>query len=732
MSRLFESFLNRYMMVFLAVFVFAGLLWLSQTNYLMFHSLAELFSVLIAFTIFVLTWNARQFIDNGYLSFIGVAFLFIGGMDLMHTLSYRGMGVIPEDSSNIATQLWLAARFLQAGSMVAAPFFLRRKFSIGAVIVAYAALSVFFLLSIFTWKIFPVSYAVNAGLTSFKVVSEYTIMVLFIVSMVLLVRVRSAFEAGVLNLLLLSLGVNVLSEFFFSTYANVYDVLNLSGHFLKIVSFYLFYKAIVETGFRRPYDLLFRDLKQSEEALRESTTREKARLAQLEAIMDAVPAVVWISHDTQGHLITGNRASYEFMRLPINANQSNLAPGGKFNDHFRIYKDGHELAPHEQPMVMAATSGKPVRDFEETVLFNDGSRRQLYGNVTPLFDDLNRPSGAVAAFIDITERVNAEQALNESEQRYHNLFTTMEEGWGLLEILCDETGRAVDFQILDINPAFERITGLPRAQWVSKRIRQISPDIASSWIERFAHVAYTGEPVRFEDYSPFLGKYIEVMAYRPKEQQCAILLTDATQRRSDQMALRQSEARLRRLVDSNIIGIIQADADGNLQLANDAFLQLVGYTREEYEAGLLNWVNLTPPEYLPLDMKGIAEANQRGACTPYEKEYIHKDGHCIPVLIGYGYFKDATTPYYICFILDLTDRKQAEERLEAYALQLERSNRELQDFAFVASHDLQEPLRKISGFWRALEDAVGGAAARGGQRLSGTDAERLWPDAYHD
>jgi signal transduction histidine kinase len=112
---------------------------------------------------------------------------------------------------------------------------------------------------------------------------------------------------------------------------------------------------------------------------------------------------------------------------------------------------------------------------------------------------------------------------------------------------------------------------------------------------------------------------------------------------------------------------------------------------------MVNWVALTPPEYAPQDATGMAEANQRGACTPYEKEYLRKDGSRVPVLIGYAFFTGSSMPY-ICFVLDLTARKQAEARLESYALQLERSNHELEDFAFTASHDLQEPLRKIQAF----------------------------------
>jgi two-component system, LuxR family, sensor kinase FixL len=249
------------------------------------------------------------------------------------------------------------------------------------------------------------------------------------------------------------------------------------------------------------------------------------------------------------------------------------------------------------------------------------------------------------------------------------------------------------------------MTGLQRIDLIGKRVLELQPQMNMGFVRRYAQVAETGESIRFEDYSVLLEKYVEVLVYRLGENRVAALMTDITQRRHIQKALENSEARLRRLVDSNIIGITYSDASGRVALANDAFLDLIGFSREDMEAGLVNWVSMTPPEFLSLDVKGIAEANQRGACTPYEKEYIRKDGSRVPVLIGYAHFKDADPPF-ICFVFDLTARKQAEARLESYALQLERSNRELQEFAFVASHDLQEPLRKIQAFGERLKTGL--------------------------
>ena len=125
-------------------------------------------------------------------------------------------------------------------------------------------------------------------------------------------------------------------------------------------------------------------------------------------------------------------------------------------------------------------------------------------------------------------------------------------------------------------------------------------------------------------------------------------------------ALRQSEARFGRLVESTIIGIIVADLNGSILEANDIFLETVGYTKEELRAGRLNWRTLTPPEFFEVSEQAVQQLNTTGACTPFEKEYIRKDGSRVSVLHGAVMTGEATV---LGFVLDITNRKQAEAAL---------------------------------------------------------------------
>jgi PAS domain S-box-containing protein len=726
-----------YLLLLVGTALMVGLYFISRENYLLFHTLVEMFSVVISITIFALIWNSRSLVDNGYLTLLGAAFLFIGALDLVHALAYKGMAVFPStaqgqpNAANLATQLWLAGRYLQSLTLAIAPLFLRPRFKkirAEVLVAGYAVVTALLFLSI-AWKIFPASNLDSVGLTPFKIASEYVIMLVFAIGLAQLIlsnRVRKSLDPDVLRLLAFSIAFNIAAEIAFTEYMAVNDLINLAGHLIKIIAVYLTYKAIIETGLLRPYTLLFRELTQREsalrasehalqnstEALQESLMRERARAVQMEAIMDVVPAIVWIAHDPGSRNVTGNRASSELLNLPPNANHSRYLPD--VAERFKFYdQNGNLLTQETLPMHVAASTGQAISDYQETVVSRDGTEHHLYGNITPQIDENGAPAGAVGAFIDITERVHAEQALHESERRYRILFETMAEGFSLHELIYDENGQAVDSRIHETNPAYERMMGLPRTQLIGYLVSELMGGQRSPWMDDFARVVESGKPERVERYSQLAGKYLEAMINPVQDHFFTVLAVDVTERRNNQEALRQSEARLRRLVDSNIIGIIYSDPQGKITQANDAFLEIIGYSRAEFDTGLINWLDLTPPEYHPVEEQAMAEASERGACAPYEKEYIRKDGVRVPVLIGYAYFADSESPF-ICFILDLTEQKQAEAAVREYAARLEQSNRELQDFAFVASHDLQEPLRKIQAF---------------GERLNGRSAGNLDNDA---
>ena len=126
--------------------------------------------------------------------------------------------------------------------------------------------------------------------------------------------------------------------------------------------------------------------------------------------------------------------------------------------------------------------------------------------------------------------------------------------------------------------------------------------------------------------------------------------------------LQEREAKIRRLVDANIIGIFIRDIEGRILEANDAFLRIVGYDREDLVSGRIRWTDLTPPEWRDRDARVVQELKTTGTAQPFEKEYFRKDGSRVPVLIGAATFEESGNQG-VAFVLDLTERKQAEENL---------------------------------------------------------------------
>ena len=185
----------------------------------------------------------------------------------------------------------------------------------------------------------------------------------------------------------------------------------------------------------------------------------------------------------------------------------------------------------------------------------------------------------------------------------------------------------------------------------------------------------------------------------------ALLYTDLQQENSERKraeeALREREARIRRLVESNIIGIFFWDTGGGISEANDALLQMVGYSRQDLLSGNVQWASMTPPECRAADARAIETLRQVGTCASYEKEFIRKDGRRIPVLIGAALLEDSQENG-IAFVLDLTERKQAEAEREARQA-ADAANRAKSTFLANMSHELRTPLNGILGYAQILE-----------------------------
>jgi len=233
--------------IFLGVFILVRLYIISTSDYLLFHTLAEAFSIVIAIGIFIVAWNSKKFFENSYLLFLGIAYFFIAGIDLVHTLSYKGMNIFVGFDSNLPAQLWIGARYFQAIVLLIAPIFINRKLKVKIATIVFMLITLGLLASIFL-RVFPTAYVEGSGLTQFKIVSEYIISTILIASIFFLYRYKERFDKRVLYFLIGSIILTVFAEVAFIFYVSVYGLSNLIGHMFKIIAFYLIYRALVRAN----------------------------------------------------------------------------------------------------------------------------------------------------------------------------------------------------------------------------------------------------------------------------------------------------------------------------------------------------------------------------------------------------------------------------------------------------------------------------------------------------
>ncbi|MHB1458380.1 MAG: PAS domain S-box protein [Armatimonadota bacterium] len=303
-----------------------------------------------------------------------------------------------------------------------------------------------------------------------------------------------------------------------------------------------------------------------------------------------------------------------------------------------------------------AVTGTPA-----TTEFYSETFRKYYGVYA------SRPSkNKFAAIVkDITARRLAEEELQASESRYHQLFETMTEGFALHEIICDENGDPIDYRFLDINPAFEQLTGLKRENVIGNTYKNLLPDDNPAWLQSFGKVALTGHSTHFSDFSPVLNRDYEVFAYSPLPGQFAVMFTDVTERKRAERALQKYKI----LSNYSRDIMLFVRLEGQIIEANDAALAAYGYTHDELlNLSIFELRSTDAPEQTAEQM---AEANSTGLL--FETIHCRKDGSCFPVEVSSRGADIDGQQVILHIVRDMSLRKQALEALE----ESERKYREL-------------------------------------------------------
>ena len=397
------------------------------------------------------------------------------------------------------------------------------------------------------------------------------------------------------------------------------------------------------------------------DSLQEIEKRERSRSDELAAVLDAVPVAVFIARDPQALHITGNRLSYEWIRIPVGTNFSKSAPEGERPEIFKLFKDGVEIPPADMPSQMSAT-GIEINDHELDIVSSDGNVRHVLGNARPLRDEQGNLSGSVSAFIDITERKKAEEAL-----RLSNIYNR-----SLIEASLDpQVTIGPDGKITDVNGATEQVTGYSRNDLIGTDFSDYftEPEKARTGYQQvftegevrdypleirhkdghITHVLYNASVYKDEN-----GEVIGAFA----------AARDITERKRAERALRESEEKYRIVADNTFDWEFWLDPDGRFLYTSPSCERVTGYAAWEFidKPDLLQEIIHPDDRQAFLQHQHDMPSSRHG---DIEFRIVTKDGEirwihhlCQPLYDGEGRYAGSRGSNR-----DTTERKRAKETL---------------------------------------------------------------------
>ncbi len=724
-------------------------------SYLLFHTLLELLTVLVAMAAFVVTWHTFPASRNHYLLLLGCGYFWVGALDLVHTLAYRGMNILPSvTTSNEPTQLWIAARYSEALLLLAAPLVIARPLhrSLSFALPAAVAIALF---SLIMSGNFPDCFVEGKGLTPFKIYSEYLIIAILFGAMAQLWQRRAALDPRIVAGILLANAFTVGAELCFTQYASVFGPANLLGHIFKLFGFWMIYSVLVEFAFRHPQQAPAPDAPPYRPAPRAFWPLASAAVL--------VPLLIFCAVAWQGYQQTmretqvdAQRSAEIFYRHARNVFQTHELIAERVSEHLRAMSwDEIEQSngirgylkqitvdfPQAQAIWLADGSGR-IRNASEPLpasplsvadrdYFNALRARDRGTTIGQLvqgrvikgwnFSTARRRESASGAFdgavivtiyenyfSDFWNRSAAEPgtvvALVRGDGQFLARAPRIEPN--ALAIPADaplfqyphtvEQGAYRTRSRTDGVDRFYVFRRLPRYDVLLLYGNSIDAALASWRAEMAVYAALFG--------SAALALLMLALATLRTQRQAemqernAILEAHVRERTAE---LRESEARFRAIASNSPDHLIVQDKELRYVYVMNPQLGLT-------EADMLG---KTDRDFLSAEDAGKLEAVKRRVlkdAKPVQVQTFLRDrsgdlqwfeGTYVPRL-----GEDGQPDGLIGYFRNVTERKKTEAEIQRRTAELDAANKDLESFSYSVSHDLRAPLRSIDGFARMLEE----------------------------
>ncbi|MCZ7381785.1 MAG: PAS domain S-box protein [Candidatus Methanoperedens sp.] len=677
---------------FLIIELFPALFYktMDVASYLVFHNIAEFFSIIVSFSIFGVGWYTFNQSRDRHALFLSTAFLGIGLLDFMHTLSYAGMpAFITPNSANKSTQLWIAARMFTAIVFLASAFIesdskSRWLTKLNLLAIIFTISGLVFIGIIFYPLYMPATFIENIGLTPFKIYSEYLIISLLILTSAVYWKRFLRTGNRMLIFYIAAFVFCIFSELAFAGYKSVFDTYNVLGHIYKVAAFVLIYYGIFITTVKHPYSVLqleTTERKRAKEKLREASLYTRSLI---EVSLDPL---VTISPD--GKITDVNKAT----ETVTGVSREQLI-GSDFLDYFtepEKAREGYRQVfergfVKDYPLAIRHTSGSTI-----DVLYNAAVYKDSSGNV----------AGVFAAARDITERKKADETLRESEERYRRLVDSSPDG------IIVHNMREIEFA----NPAAAKILGAENPEeLIGIPVNQIiHPDYRDFVKERINREKEGKDALLAEE--KFLrldGEAVDVevmgtpIKYKGNLEVHSVVRDITGRKQAEEMQRKLSSA-----VEHTADIVVIARKDGTIEYVNPAFEKITGYTMEEA-------VGKTP--------RILKSGKQDQKFYEHLWETILSGEVFYGVLInkknnGELYYAEKTiTPvkdekgiitHFVSTDKDITESKKAEE-VHHENLRLEAADKAKSEFLANMSHELRTPLNATIGFSELLKQGAAG------------------------